>query len=68
MAYAGICGSDNLQAHSDPYFHNESIRQIRDFITFGSGSSCGSVTSTGNGDPVASAGANYWVPRLTPSC
>jgi hypothetical protein len=66
MAYAGICGLDNLQLTSDPFFHHESIRQITNFITAGSGSNCGSITMTGNADPTVSAGFDYVIPIQTP--
>lgn len=66
MAYAGICGTDNLQAHSDPYFHFASLDQITSFVSSGGGSGCASNSVTGNTVPTAGAGADYTIPRSTP--
>ncbi len=71
LAYAGICGStNNLQEHSDDYFHAISLNDISQFITTGfwgaGGSSCG-VSSTGGTAPtVPSFGATYAIPYRTP--
>ncbi|TGD83042.1 reprolysin-like metallopeptidase [Hymenobacter wooponensis] len=64
MAYAGICGNDNLQPNSDPYFHSRSFDQIVSHIN-GAGN-CSVNTATGNTPPVVNAGRNYAIPISTP--
>lgn len=50
QAYAGICGSDNIQLNSDPYFHAISFDQISNFVEAGGGT-CKGVILTGNNLP-----------------
>lgn len=67
MAYAGICGSQNLQNHSDAYFHNISFVEIVNHTRLGSGNNCAVVTATGNTPPVVDAGTGgYTLPVGTP--
>ena len=65
MAYAGLCGGGNLASNSIPYFHAISYDEMVNFVTSGSGSSCGVSTTTGNNAPVVSAGTTYTVPKQT---
>lgn len=55
MAYAGICGVQNLQPNSDDYFHTISLSEVIDYITTGSGSTCGTITATYNAPPVVTS-------------
>ncbi|MEZ4855503.1 MAG: zinc-dependent metalloprotease family protein [Gelidibacter sp.] len=65
MGYAGITGPDDVQAHSDPYFHYHSIKQITDnLLTRTCWQSNSPVTITNN-PPNANAGADYHIPPGT---
>ncbi|MBN8725401.1 MAG: hypothetical protein J0M03_21025, partial [Acidobacteria bacterium] len=64
MAYAGICGSENLQNNSDPYFHGASFDEIVNFVT--NSGTCGVQSATNNGAPVVDAGPNFTIPQGTP--
>lgn len=66
MAYAGICGTNDLALHSIPYFHTISFDEIMAFSNTGGGNTCASTTTTGNNPPTVTAGSSYVVPANTP--
>ncbi|HLO70600.1 MAG TPA: zinc-dependent metalloprotease family protein [Flavipsychrobacter sp.] len=67
MAYAGICGNaNNIQSHSDAYFHAKSLDQISDFLVL-NGALCATSASSGNTPPsVPGYQQTYQIPYLTP--
>lgn len=65
MGYAGICDDQDVQPHSDAYFHARSLQQAGGFVT-GAGHTCDTETNTGNNAPTANAGADYTIPKSTP--
>ena len=65
MAYAGICGNDNLQNNSDAYFHSRSLDEIINLLD-GPRSGVGTRVATGNSIPTADAGSNFTIPPDTP--
>lgn len=67
MGYAGICNPDNLQPHTDPYFHSHSFDEIITYITSGTGNSCGIASATGNTAPTVNQGnSGMTIPKQTP--
>ena len=65
MAYAGICGSENITNNSIATFHAGSIAEMTTFISAG-GSCFTTPVPSSNGAPTVNAGSDYTIPRNTP--
>lgn len=65
LAYAGICGSDNVQSNSNAYFHSINIEQIINYSSTGTGA-VGTTQTSGNSVPIVDAGADFSIPKGTP--
>ena len=66
MAYAGICGNQNLAAHSIDTFHVKSIEAIVAFSQTGNGNNCAVATASGNTPPAVTGPGNFTIPKGTP--
>ena len=66
MAYAGICGNQNLAAHSIDTFHVKSLEAIVAYSQSGSGNGCAATTATGNTPPAVTGPGNFTIPKTTP--
>jgi len=69
MAYAGICSADNVQPHSDPYFHAKSLDEINTWIN-GNGGNCLTPVPSDHAAPVIDPDslppAGLTIPARTP--
>lgn len=68
MGYAGICGDDNLQTNSDPYFHGINLEQMAALLVnvADRGTSCGTVRPTNRTAPAVHLQASCVLPAASP--
>ncbi len=66
MAYAGICTGQDLQQHSDDYFHTKSFDEIVYYSHFGNGNSCPVTTTFVNAPPILTIPGDFTIPLNTP--
>jgi len=64
QAYAGICGANNLQSNSDPYFHGISLDAMLNYSA-GLGACSSNTPSSNPNAPTVDAGAAYTIPAGT---
>ncbi len=66
MAYAGICGTQDLAPHSIDTFHVKSLEAIVAYSQTGNGNTCATITVTANTAPVVTGPGNFTIPKNTP--
>jgi subtilisin-like proprotein convertase family protein len=67
MAYAGICGLDNITPNSDDYFHGGSIVEMNRFLVNGRGRTCMEPITSNNTAPTIELDTDLkFIPILTP--
>ena len=68
MAYAGICGNQDLDRHSIDTFHVKSLEVIVAYSQTGNGNTCAAPTATGNTPPTITSvgGTSFNIPKGTP--
>lgn len=68
MAYAGICGNQNLARNSIDTFHVKSLEVIVAYSQTGNGNTCAVTTTTGNTPPTVTSvgGTTFNIPKQTP--
>jgi hypothetical protein len=63
MGYAGICGINSIQPHSDPYFHAASVKEM--YYSIARDTDCSVKRRMNNRVPTANAGPDYSIPKGT---
>ncbi|MBP7415930.1 MAG: hypothetical protein KA831_04690 [Pyrinomonadaceae bacterium] len=66
MAYAGICGTQDLAQNSIDTFHVRSLEEIVAYSQTGTGNNCAATTPTGNTPPSVTGPGNFTIPVQTP--